>query len=250
VLSPVILLILAGVGTLAGFVDAIAGGGGLIGIPALLAVGLPPVAAIATNKLQSAIGTAVATHTYWRGGYFAVRPLLLAMACTFLGSLCGAFAVKRVDTSLLAVAVPIALIVIAAYFLVAPKLSDADRTARFSFSHFVPVLGLVVGFYDGLFGPGTGSFFTIGFVTLFGLGLTRATGHTKVLNLTSNLAALTFFILAGDVVWPAGLAMGVGQLLGGYLGARTGIRFGARLIRPLVIIVSVVLAARQLLAGH
>ena len=245
-LDPLILLALAGVGLLAGFVDAVAGGGGLIGIPALLFAGLPPVAALATNKLQGACGTTMAAITYWRRGFIDLRALLPAMLLTLAGSLTGAMIVRRIDTTLLAAAVPVALIAIALYFLFAPNLSDADRTARLPFTRFVPVMGLLAGFYDGIFGPGTGSFMTIGFVTLFGLGLTRATGHTKALNLVSNLAALLIFIPSGDVVWPAAIAMAVGQLAGGYIGARTGIRFGARLIRPLVVVVSIALALKLL----
>ena len=143
--------------------------------------------------------------------------------------------------------VPFALIAIALYFLFAPRLTDADRHARLRFAVFVPVMAAAIGFYDGIFGPGTGSFLTMGFVTLFGLGLTRATGHTKVVNLMSNLGALALFIPAGDVLWPAALAMAAGQIAGGYLGARAGIRFGAKLIRPLVVVVSVALALRLLL---
>ena len=245
-----VLFLLAGVGMLAGFVDAIAGGGGLISLPALLSVGLLPVGALAANKLQSAIGTSIAAVTYWREGLVQLRPLLPAILATYAGSLAGAFIVQRIDTSHLAVAVPIALIAIAGYFLFAPRLTDDDRAARLGFAFYVPVMGAVIGFYDGLFGPGTGSFLTMGFVMLFGLGVTRAAAHTKVLNLVSNLAALTLFIPSGNVVWPAAIAMGVGQVAGGYLGARTGIRFGARLIRPVVVVVSVVLALRLLLTGH
>jgi len=244
--DPLILLALGGVGLVAGFVDAIAGGGGLITVPALLSVGLPPVAALATNKMQSVVGTTMAAMTFWRKGFVSIRQMLVPMAATFAGSFLGAFSVKQLDTSLLASIVPGALVLIALYFLFAPKLTDADRAARLSFSAFVPVLGFVIGFYDGLFGPGTGSFFTIAFVTLFGLGLTRAAGHTKLLNMTSNYAALALFIPSGDVVWPVALSMAAGQLAGGYLGARTGIRFGARVIRPLVIIVSMALALKLL----
>lgn len=246
-LDPLVLLALAGVGLLAGFVDAIAGGGGMIALPALLSAGLPPVAALATNKLQSVFGTGMAAFTYWRRGFINLPALIPAIALTYAGSFCGALIVKQIDTSLLNIAVPIALIGIALYFLFAPNLSDVDKAARLPFHRFVPLLGFAVGFYDGIFGPGTGSFFTIGFVMLFGLGLTRASGNTKILNVTSNLAALTIFITAGDVVWPAALAMAAGQLLGGYIGARTGIRFGARLIRPLVVVVSIALALRLLL---
>jgi uncharacterized membrane protein YfcA len=246
VFDPLILLALAGVGMLAGFVDAVAGGGGMIGIPALLFVGLPPVSALATNKLQGIVGTAMAATTFWRRGFVSLRALLPAIALTFAGSLIGALIVKRVDVSLLQVAVPIALIGIALCFLFSPSLSDADRTARLPFVLAVPLVGFALGFYDGIFGPGTGSFFTICFVTLFGLGVTRASGHTKVLNFTSNLATLVIFIPAGDVVWPAAVAMALGQLAGGYLGARAGIRFGAKLIRPLVVIISISMAIKLL----
>ncbi len=246
-LDPLVLLALAGVGMLAGFVDAIAGGGGMIALPALLSAGLPPVAALATNKMQSVVGTGMAALTYWRRGFVDLKALIPAILFTYAGSLVGALIVRQVDTGLLQIAVPVALIAIALYFLLAPNLSDADRAARLPFRLFVPAMGFLIGFYDGIFGPGTGSFLTIGFVVLFGLGLTRASGSTKALNLTSNLAALTIFIPAGDVVWPAAVAMATGQLVGGYLGARTGIRYGARIIRPLVVVVSIALAIRLLL---
>ncbi|NMA98943.1 MAG: TSUP family transporter [Phyllobacteriaceae bacterium] len=245
-LDPLILLALMGVGMFAGFVDAIAGGGGMITVPALLAAGLPPVAALGTNKMQSVVGTFMAVLTYWRRGFVDLRSLIPPIAATFAGSLLGAMTVSSVDTSLLSIAVPVALIGIALYFLFAPKLSDADSTARLAFGPFVPVMGFAIGFYDGIFGPGTGSFFTIGFVLLFGLGLTRATGATKALNFTSNLAALAIFIPQGHVVWPVAIAMAVGQLAGGYIGARTGIRYGAKLIRPLVVVVSIALAIKLL----
>lgn len=245
-LDPLILFALMAVGMLAGFVDAIAGGGGMIALPALLAAGVPPVAALATNKMQGIIGTTMAVITYWRRGFIELPRLVPAVALTFAGSLVGALTVSRLDTSLLNVAVPVALIGIALYFLFAPKLSDADRAARLPFALFVPVLGFFVGFYDGIFGPGTGSFFTIGFVLLFGLGLTRATGNTKVLNLISNLAALVIFIPQAQVVWPIAAVMAVGQVAGGYIGARTGIRYGASIIRPLVVVVSIVLALKLL----
>ncbi|HTJ58966.1 MAG TPA: TSUP family transporter [Devosiaceae bacterium] len=245
-----LLFILALVGLVAGFVDAIAGGGGLVALPALLSVGFSPIGAIATNKLQGAIGTSIAAMTYWRKGLVEVKPLVPAIIATYVGSISGAFTVQRIDTSHLAVAVPIALIAISAYFLFAPKLTDADRHARLGYARFVPLMGLVIGFYDGVFGPGTGSFLTLGFIMLFGLGVTKAAAHTKILNLVSNLAALTLFIPSGNVIWPAAIAMAVGQIAGGYLGALTGIRFGAKVIRPLVVIVSIILALRLLITGH
>lgn len=246
-LEPLVLLALAGVGVLAGFVDAVAGGGGMITVPALLSAGLPPIAALATNKLQGSVGTAMAALTYWRRGFISVRMMVPSIAATFAGSLTGALVVKQIDTSLLNIAVPIALIGVALYFLFAPSLSDADRAARLPFPRWVPLVGFVLGFYDGVFGPGTGSFFTIAFVLLFGLGITRAAGNTKLLNLVSNLSALMIFIIGGDVVWSAAIAMACGQIIGGYVGARAGIRYGVKLIRPLVVVVSIAMALKLLI---
>lgn len=245
-LEPLVLVALAAAGLVAGFVDAIAGGGGLIAIPALLTAGMPPVAAFATTKVQSAVGTAIAVATYARRGHIDLPALLPAMLLGFGGAFLGALSVKQIDTAILDYAVPLALILIATYFLLAPRLSDSDREARLSLALYAPAMGFVLGYYDGLFGPGTGSFLIVGFVMLFGLGLTRAVGSTKAVNLMTNLGALALFIPAGDVVWPAAAAMAMGQVAGGYLGARVGIRFGARLIRPLVVGVSVLLALRLL----
>ncbi|RDE07988.1 TSUP family transporter [Pelagibacterium lacus] len=242
-----VLLLLGGVGVLAGFVDAVAGGGGLITIPVLLSSGLSPVGALATNKAQSIVGTTAAAITYWRKGYVSLLALVPAIAAAFAGSLLGAAAVKQVDTAALEIAVPVAVIAVALYFTFSPSIRDADGTAHLSFSRFVSVFGFVIGFYDGLFGPGAGSFFMLAFIALFGLSAARASAHTKVLNVTSNLAALVFFIFAGDVVWPVAIVMAMGQVAGGYLGALTGIRFGAWVIRPLVIVVSLALAIKLLL---
>lgn len=244
--DPLVLLALGLAGALAGFVDAIAGGGGLIALPALLTAGVPPVHALATNKLQGTVGTAIATRTYWRRGFVEIRRLVPAIVATYLGGLAGAYAVQLVDVGMLERLVPVALIAVAAYFLFAPRLGDADRHARLSF-RLLPAFGALIGFYDGILGPGTGSFFTLAFVVLFGFGVTRAAANTKVLNLTSNLAALTLFIPTGNVVWPVALAMAAGQVIGGYAGARIGIRFGVALIRPLVVVVCVTLAAKALL---
>lgn len=241
-----VLAVLGAVGVLAGFVDAVAGGGGLVTIPVLLSAGLSPVGALATNKAQAIVGTFTAALTYWRKGYVSLLALIPAIAAAFAGSFLGALLVKQIDTSALEIAVPVAVIAVALYFTLSPSIKDIDGAARLKFSTFVPVFGFIIGFYDGLFGPGAGSFLILAFVALFGLSAARASAHTKVLNVTSNLAALTFFIFAGDVVWPVAVVMAIGQLIGGYLGAITGIRFGARAIRPLVIVVSVALAIKLL----
>jgi uncharacterized membrane protein YfcA len=240
------LVALGLVGLVAGFVDAVAGGGGLIAVPALLSAGLPPVTAFGTNKVQSMIGTAIAATTYWRKGFVSLKALAYAIPATFVGAFLGALVVKAIDTTLLGYLVPVLLILVATYFAFSPRLTDADRHARLAFALFVPVMGFAIGFYDGILGPGTGSFMTLGFVTLFGLGVTRAAGNTKILNLTSNLGALALFIPTGNVIWPLAATMAVGQIVGGYLGALTGIRFGARIIKPMVVVISVALALKLL----
>ena len=126
-----------------------------------LSAGLPPVAALATNKMQSVVGTGMAALTYWRRGFVSIKALIPAIALTYAGSLVGAMVVRQIDVSLLDIAVPVALIGIAVYFLFAPNLSDADKAARLPFGLFVPLMGAAIGFYDGIFGPGTGSFFKV-----------------------------------------------------------------------------------------
>lgn len=243
-MDPALLALLALTGLAAGFVDAVAGGGGLIALPVLLSTGMPPVAALATNKLQGIVGTAVAAATYWRRGLVRLPDVALPFLLSLAGAFLGAATVKQIDTSSLSVIVPGVLIVVALYFLFAPRLADEPRPARLAFAVWAPVFGFALGFYDGIFGPGTGTFFTAAFAVVFGLGLTSAAAHTKFCNAASNLGALLLFLPAGDVVIPAALAMIAGQLAGGWLGAVTGIRFGAQIIRPVVVVVSIGLAVR------
>ncbi len=244
--DPGLLAVLAGVALVAGFVDAIAGGGGLLTVPALLVAGLDPVAAVATNKLQGTMGTASATLAFARAGLVAWRQAVPMAAAAFAGSVGGALTVKLVPTAILAAAMPVLLIAMAVYFALSPKVSDADAKRRIAPAVFAATVALGVGFYDGLFGPGAGSFYMLGFVTLLGFGVRRATAQTKFLNFASNLGSLLFFIATGAVVWSVGLAMAAGSLAGAQLGSRMAIRHGARLIRPLLVAVCCAMALRLL----
>lgn len=238
--------ILLAVAFLAGTIDAMAGGGGLLTIPALMASGIPPVAALATNKLQSAVGTASAVITFARAGHVELRRFALPALFAFLGSAAGAITVQRVDSSFLAAFVPVLLIAMALYFLFAPPMTDVDRHARLG-----PIgLGLVlaaIGFYDGFFGPGTGSFLTTALVALGGLGLVRAIANTKLINLATNLSALAAMILGGHVLWLLGLSMAAANAAGSQLGVRLALRFNGRGVRPLLVVMSVALTAKLLL---
>jgi uncharacterized membrane protein YfcA len=234
---------------LAGLIDAIAGGGGLITVPALLWAGLPPVAALATNKAQAVWGSLAATLHFVREGAIDLRRAGFMVLCTFVGSALGALLVQHLGSELLARLVPLLLIGFALYFLFSPRISDLDSTQRISLPTFALTIGVGVGFYDGFFGPGTGTFFAMGFVALLGFGMRRATAHAKLLNLTSNLAALLFFLLGGHVVWSLALIMAGGQLAGGWLGAHLVIKHGARLVRPLLVVASLVISLKLLMDG-
>jgi uncharacterized membrane protein YfcA len=245
-LSTEVFAALVAVAAIAGFIDAIAGGGGLLTLPALLAAGLPPVTAVATSKLQSSVGTAVAVNAYARRGQVDVKRMWPAALCAFVGAGAGSLVLQHLDPSFLKGLVPILLIGIAIYFLLAPKLGDEERPHRVSPLAY-SLVALPLGFYDGFFGPGTGAFFVVTLVLLVGLHLVQATGSTKFLNLASNLGSLIVMILGGHVMWLLGAGMAVGGMVGGQLGAMTAIKIGPRIIRPLLVVVSLGLTIRLLL---
>ena len=232
------------VGAVAGFVDAIAGGGGLLTVPALLAAGLPPQVALGTNKFQSSCGTALATWNYARSGLIDLGRWIPGIMATFGAAVAGAWVVTLIDPSQLRRIIPIALGVIAVYTALKPDLGSTQRPSRLSAAPFGILMGLVLGFYDGFLGPGTGSFWMIACVLLHGLDLRGATGVTKAMNLTSNLASLGFFLAAGKVDFLIGALMAAGQLVGAYFGSHLAIRDGARVIRPVFLTVVFALAAK------
>lgn len=231
----------------AGFVDSIAGGGALIAIPALLLAGFSPIEALGTNKLQGLFGSGSATLHYARKGHVDLRRQLPSAALACAGGVAGAFLATVIPAELLRLALPFVLIVIALYFALKPNMDDVDRAERLSPFLFGLTVVPLIGFYDGVFGPGAGSFYMLAFVALAGYGVLKATAHTKLLNFASNLGGFTAFAFAGVVSWKIGLMMGVAQFLGARLGAALAIRNGARLIKPLLVIICVALAVRLLI---
>jgi len=242
-----VILLLALAGLIAGFVDSIAGGGGLITVPALLLAGIGPVEALGTNKLQALFGSGIATFEYARNGHVDPRQQIGAAGLAFVGSAIGAMLASIAPGEILRALLPILLIAIAVYFALKPKLDDVDRFERLGSIAFLVSIPPIIGFYDGLFGPGTGSFFMLAFVGLAGFGILKATAHTKLLNFASNVGAFAVFVLVGAVAWKIGLVMGVAQLAGARLGSAVVMRNGARIIKPMLIIVSGALAIRLLL---
>lgn len=227
-------------------IDAIAGGGGMITIPALLAAGIPPVSAIATNKLQSTFGTAGAVMAFARKGHIDFRRFALPAVASFVGSAVGAFVLTRIDAGFLSAVLPMLLIAMAIYFAVAPRMSDEDRHSRAGLPLLLAIV-LVIGAYDGFFGPGTGSFFITALVAVFGMGLIRAVAHTKLLNFASNLAGLAVLIAGGHVLWVLGLCMAVASIAGAQVGAYAAMRFGASAARTLLIVMSLGLTLKILI---
>jgi uncharacterized protein len=220
-------------GFIAGFVDSIAGGGGLITIPVLFSFGLPPQLALGTNKLQASFGSGSAAWHYTQAKLVSPRECWKGVLFTVIGAAVGTWSVQMLNPELLKRLIPILLLAIAAYMIFKPQLGEQDAHPRMSANWFYPVFGLALGFYDGFLGPGTGSFWAMAFMLCLGFNLTRATGYTKVMNFASNFTSLVVFAWAGQIDWAAGLVMGAGQLLGARAGSQMVVKRGARFIRPI-----------------
>ena len=239
-------LLLIVVAFCAGFVDSIAGGGGLITVPALLLAGASPVEALATNKLQGTFGSGAATVAYARAGQVQpMRQLGMAAVAAIAGA-GGALLAHLVPAQVLRLVMPVILIGVAGFFAFRPGLSDQTSVARLKPAAFTATAVPLIAAYDGFFGPGAGSFYMMAFVLLAGFGILKATAHTKMLNFASNFGSLLVFIPSGSVWWVTGFAMAAAQIAGANLGARLAVRLGAGLIRPLLVTVSGAMALRLL----
>jgi uncharacterized membrane protein YfcA len=233
-------------GMAAGFVDAIAGGGGLITLPVILSFGGDPQQALGTNKLQATFGSGSAAWHYGRAGAVNLRESVRGCLLTFLGAALGTLGVQQVGTQVLRIVIPLLLLAVAGYTLLCPRLGHQDRHPRMTRARFDFNFGLLLGFYDGCFGPGTGTFWTMAFVLALGFNLTRATAHTKAMNFASNLCSLLLFAAIGKVDYAAGAAMGVGQWLGARIGSKMVLARGTRFIRPVFITVVLALIVKLL----
>lgn len=241
-----ILMLLFFVAMVAGFIDSMAGGGGLIVIPALLAAGLPPAATLATNKLQACFGSFSAAFHFFRSGELDLRRLWPWFVASVAASGLGSLLVLQIDPSFLRIVLPVLLVAMAFYFWFFPGVGAVDARQRLSVLAFGLTAVPLIAFYDGFFGPGTGSFFALAFVGLMGFNLRRATAHAKLVNFGSNLGSLMVFIAGGKVVWTIGLVMGAGQYLGARLGAGLVIKRGAALVRPMLVLICLATTAKLL----
>jgi uncharacterized protein len=233
-------------GLVAGFVDSIAGGGGLITLPVLLSFGLDPRHALATNKLQATFGSGSAAWHFAQAKTVPLGDCMRGFLLSLAGAALGTLAVRQLDPSFLKRVIPVLLIAVAAYTLLKPRLGAEELRPRMGRGAFDLIFGLLIGFYDGCFGPGTGTFWTMAFMLGLGFNMTRATGYAKVMNFASNISSLAFFLPGGNIHVAAGLTMGVGQVIGAKVGSRMVITRGTKFIRPVFITVVLVLTTKLL----
>ncbi len=252
-LTPFHLALVVTVVFIAGFVDSIAGGGGLISLPAYLAAGLPPHAALATNKFSSCMGTLTAVVRFYRAGKVRIRLGLAAALGALGGSALGTRIALGLEEGTIRTVVLVLVPIVLALFLgkdrllkrfsgKAPPPASSPPDSRRELCASL-LLGLVIGTYDGFFGPGTGTFLAVGFHVIARLELTTASGNARLANLASNAGSLAVFLLAGKVVFPLAIVTAGAGIVGNILGAGLAVQRGERLIRPLMVCVLILLMA-------
>ena len=239
--TTTVLALLALAGLTAGFVDAVVGGSGLVQLPALL-LGLPgatPVQILATNKLASICGTTVSSVTYYRRVRPDPRTFLPLMVLAFIGSVLGALAASHIPASAFDPIVLVVLVVVGGYVLFKPSLGGETALRFAGHKHTLAAMltGFAIGFYDGALGPGTGSFFVFALVGLLGYNFLEASAKSRIANWATNLAALCVFVPQGAVLWKVGLVMGLANVAGAYLGARTAVSKGSGFVRAFFVVV-------------
>lgn len=222
---------------IAGTIDAIAGGGGLISLPVLLSAGVPPQVALGTNKLQGLFGTAAATYRFYRQGWLPLKALLYGLIFSFMGALAGAVTSQAISNEILKKIIPVLLLLVFIYTIFSPKLGVNESKPKMKQNDFYFIFGTLLGFYDGFFGPGTGSFWVILLVFFLGQNILKATAYTKAFNLNTNVAAVLCFAIGSNIDYKLALTMAAGQLIGGRIGAELAIKKGAKLIRPVFLCV-------------
>jgi uncharacterized membrane protein YfcA len=242
------LLFLAGLA--GGLVDTVAGGGGLITIPVLLSLGMPVPVALGTNKFQASFGSVSAAWHYGRAGVVDLAQCWLGIGCTLVGAVAGALTVRSLDPAFLGRLVPWLLAALVAFMLARPRLGQDEHPARMGEGAFFGLFGLLLGFYDGFFGPATGTFWTMALVLVLGQSFLRATGTTKVMNATSNVASLAVFAVGGQFILPVVVVMAAGQLVGARIGARLVVRRGSRFVQPIFLTMACVVILRLLWVNY
>ncbi len=241
-----LLFLLFAVALVAGFIDTLAGGGGLLTIPTLLLAGLPPLHALGTNKLQAFVGTGTATVMLLRKRRITWRQIKWLMLFAFAGSAAGTVVIQFISTDTLSLVIPLVLLVIALYFLFYKPSNIRHTGKKIKSGIYAYLVVPMIGVYDGMFGPGTGSFFALSGTLCRHKDLIRATAIAKPLNFATNIASLLVFLLFGSVVWPLGLVMMVGQMLGASAASHFLYRINANYLRVLVVVMCTLMLAKYI----
>ncbi|MCP3945150.1 MAG: TSUP family transporter [Desulfobacteraceae bacterium] len=236
-ISPFSFFLFFLTGLVAGFVDSIAGGGGLISLPVLLSMGMSPQLALGTNKLQASFGSLSSAATFIRKGTVKLNENMHGIAFTFMGAVMGAWSIQQIQGGFIQDIIPVMLLFVFFYTLFSKNLGTQPGRPKMTKHLFFTLFGLGLGFYDGFFGPGTGSFWTGAMLIVMGMEMTKAAGTTRIMNFTSNIVALSIFIIGGNVFYSAGLCMALGQIIGARTGAGMAIKKGASFIRPIFLTV-------------
>ncbi len=243
-LSIQVLLFLFLTAVVASFLDTLAGGGGLLTVPALILSGIPPLAVLGTNKFQSSMGTATATLMMFKNKKVSWDEVKGLMLFAFIGSAIGASAVQLITTEMLSFVIPVVLSFIALYFLLSPKPRESEGEPKLSYQKYRNFIIPIIGGYDGFFGPGTGSFFALSGVSLRGRGLISATVVAKTLNFATNVAALLVFLTTGKIAWVAGICMIAGQGIGAWFGSKFLFRINPSYLRILIVLMCTAMLIR------
>jgi uncharacterized membrane protein YfcA len=230
----------------AGLISSIAGSGGLLTLPALLWFGLPPLNALATNKVQSSLGTLSSAWNFFRQGHLDIKPLYRSLVMAVLGSVAGTCLVQSLNGTTLSRLIPFLLLGIALYFLVSPKVSSEDSREKISRQWFACTAALGMGLYGGFFGPGMGTIMPFLFVWLLGHNLVKATAETKLMILAVNGSSALIFVFSGYVIWQLAIGMSIAQILGARLGSNLVMIRGANFVQPIITWVTIVMAIQLL----
>jgi uncharacterized membrane protein YfcA len=235
------MIFLFAIAFLAGFIDAVVGGGGLIQLPAMMIAlpHLPLQLILGTNKVAAVCGTLCAVWRYQKSLQLDLRPYIPAIAAAFIGSFVGAVATSYISPQFMKPLVLWLLIAVWIFFLIKPNFGSAQArvVAPQRIIIFASLLGLLVGFYDGFFGPGTGTWFIVGGISLLGLNFLQASALAKILNVATNVAAIVSFARIGAIDWKIAILLGIANVAGSLLGARLAIRKGSKFVRVFFLII-------------
>lgn len=247
-ISIVKLILLCAAGFTAAAVDAIAGGGGLISLPSILAAGVPPHFALGTNKIASTFGACTSAYTFTRLGKVFIPLIRFTVPCTFVGSVVGVLTALKIGQGFLKIIILVLVFATAVYTIVKKDFGNEDKFTGLTRKNILQgcIFAFSLGFYDGFFGPGTGSFLIFLFIKIYGFDFTIAAGNSKVLNFVSNITSLAMFAVNGKIYYMVGIPMALVMIAGARVGSKIAIKNGAKVIKPIFVTIAAVLTLKLL----